>query len=331
MKFANPEFLYFLVFIPVMAWYLIRLRHQAIPTFRFSSLSVIPQENRNSGLGLALNVVGLLRIVAVFFLILALARPQKGLKSSEMMTKTTDIIVCLDVSRSMLSVDFKPKNRFQVAKNVIAEFVKGREFDRIGFVIFAEDAVTQCPLTLDRTALLVLLESLEIGVIPADQTAVGLGLANSVNRLKKSEAKSKVIILVTDGANNVETIDPITAAKTAQAYGIRVYTIGAGSPDGGLMPVQDPFLGERLVPFKSDLDEDKLLQIASLSGGKYFRATSSDALKKIFSDIDSLEKTDIKVKEYVDYQELYIWFVAIALALVFIELLLTKTWAWSLP
>ena len=331
MRFASPNFLWFFIILPLMAIYLFLFRENDIPTFRFSDLKLIPGKMQQGHLRQTTLLVGFLRLLAVSCLIIALARPQHGLKSSELTTKATDILVCLDASRSMLSIDFKPKNRFEVAKNVIQDFLKGREYDRIGLVVFGEEAVTQCPLTIDRTALFNLIDTLNIGVVPADQTAIGVGLATTVNRLKSSQAKSKVIILLTDGANNAGTIDPITAAKTAAAFGIKIHTIGAGSPDGGLMPIDDPVYGQRLVKFKSDLDEDLLLRIASETKGQYFRATSPDALKKIFSDIDSLEKTDIKVKEYTDYQELYIGFLLAALGFLIFELALTKTWARSLP
>jgi Ca-activated chloride channel family protein len=281
--------------------------------------------------GTGIFTLGSLRVIALALLIVAVARPQKGLRSEEMTTKATDIMICLDASRSMLCLDFKPKDRFQMAKSVISEFIQGRQYDRLGLVLFAQYAITQCPLTLDRTALLNILDTLQIGAVAPDQTAIGVGIATCVNRLKNSQAKSKVIILVTDGSNNAGTIDPLTAAKTAGSFGIKIYTIGAGAPEGGLMPIDDPLMGRRMVQTKSDLDEDMLLKIASETGGKYFRATSSEALKTIFKEIDSLEKTDIKVKEYVDYQELYVWFLLAAAAFILIELSLTKTLYRTLP
>lgn len=331
MKFASPNTLWLLLVIPIMALYLVFIRGSNLPTLRFSSTKLL------DGMLDPLRLIkvtlwpGLLRILAVVFLILALARPQKGLRSEEMTTKATDIMICLDASRSMLAIDFKPDNRFGVAKQVVKDFIKGREFDRVGLVVFAEHAITQCPLTLDKSALLNIVDQLAVGVIPPDQTAIGVGLATSVNRLKNSTAKSKVIILVTDGSNNAGSIDPITAAKTAEAYKIKVYAIGAGSPEGGMMPVDDPVFGQRLVPIKSDLDEDMLLKVATSTGGKYFRAKTEGSLKEIFKEIDSLEKTDITVKEYVDYAELYIWFLLIALAFLTAELTLSKTILRTVP
>jgi Ca-activated chloride channel family protein len=214
---------------------------------------------------------------------------------------------------------------------VVKDFIKGREYDRIGLVLFAENAITQCPLTLDKSALLNIVEQLQVGDIPAEQTAIGVGLATSVNRLKDSTAKSKVIILVTDGANNAGSIDPLTAAKTAAAYKIKIYSIGVGSPEGSMLPINDPVFGQRMVPIKSDLDEDMLLRIASETGGKYFRAKTDTSLKEIFKEIDSMEKTDITVKEYVDYEELYIWFLLISFGFLTAELLLSKTFLRTVP
>ena len=240
MRFADPLFLWMLAFIPVLAAYLAFSAPTICPSFRLSTSRaardlpgwILPTRG--------VFLVGALRLAGLTLLILAFARPQRGLRSEEMTTKATDIVFVLDASRSMLSIDFKPDNRFQVAKNTISDFIKGRDKDRLGLVLFAEQAVTQCPLTTDRGAILQILDGLEVGAIPPDHTAIGIGLATAVNRLKNSQAKSKVIILLTDGANNAGAIDPLTAAKTADAFGIKIYAIGVGSPDGGLMPVDDP-------------------------------------------------------------------------------------------
>lgn len=325
MRFASPAFLWLLAILPLIGIYLWFFRAGDLPSFRFSSIDRLPGKRGDVRGDTGVFAIGALRLLAMTLLILAIARPQRGLRSEEMTTKATDIMICLDASRSMLSLDFKPKDRFQMAKTVISDFIRGRVYDRIGLVLFAEYAITQCPLTLDRNAIVSILSNLQVGVIPPDQTAIGTGLATAVNRIKDSQAKSKVIVLVTDGSNNAGSIDPITSAKTAASFGIKVYTIGAASPEGGLMPVDDPIMGRRLVQTRNDLDEDTLLKIAVETGGKYFRATSSDALKTIFSEIDSLEKTDINVKEYVDYQEEYFWFLLAAALLLIAELTLGKT------
>lgn len=331
MRFANPHYLWLLTLLPVMGTYVVFFRERDFPAFRFSSLTLAIGANQKGGTRLHALVPGFLRLIASALIISALARPQKGLRSEEMTTKATDIMICLDASRSMLAVDFKPDNRFQVAKNVIADFIKGREQDRLGLVLFAEHAITQCPLTTDKSALLNILDSLQVGVIAPDRTAIGTGLATSVNRLKNSKAKSKVIVLVTDGANNAGNVDPITAAKTATAFNIKIYSIGAGTPGETMMPVDDPRMGRQMVPMRSDLNEDELLKIASESNGKYFRAKSEGALKIIFNEIDSMEKTDIKIKEFVDYKELYLWFLVLASASLLLELALTKTVFRMLP
>jgi len=331
MRFANPEYLWLLALAPFMATYLFFFRERDLPSFRFSSLSQTTGLQNGAGIRAFVLVPGALRIMGLVLVVLALARPQKGLRSEETTAKATDIMVCLDASRSMTAIDFKPDNRFQVAKSVIAEFIKGRDQDRIGLVVFAEYAITQCPLTTDKSALLSILDSLQIGVVGPDQTAIGVGLATCVNRLKNSKAKSKVIILVTDGANNAGNIDPITAAKTAAAFGIKIYAIGAGTPGDTMMPIDDPNYGRRMVQIHSDLNEDELLNISSESNGKYFRAQTEGALKSIFKEIDSMEKTDIKVKEFVDYKELYWPFLFAAALLILSELTLSKTFYRTLP
>ncbi len=331
MRFADPAYLWLLLAVPVMVVYLVFLREKDIPTLTFSSFASLSNLRKGIELRSWTLVPGTIKIAAFVLMVLAMARPQKGLRSEEMTTKATDIMICLDASRSMLAIDFKPDNRFHVAKGVVEDFIKGREQDRLGLVLFAEYAITQCPLTTDKSALLTILESLQVGSISPDQTAIGVGLATCVNRLKNSKAKSKVIILVTDGANNAGNIDPITAAKTAAAFGIKIYSIGAGTTGETMMPVDDPNFGRRLVPIQSDLNEDELLRIASESNGKYYRAKSEGALKEIFKEIDSLEKTDIKIKEFVDYKELYWPFLISAALLLMIEAVLIKTQFRTLP
>ncbi len=330
MKFAFPHLLWILAVIPVMAVYLRYFRSDDLPSLRVSSLKSLPGLS-TSALNRVVAVPGILRMIAIAFLIFAVARPQRGLRSEEVSTKATDVMICLDASRSMLSLDFKPLNRFECAKAVIKEFIQGRQQDRLGLVMFAEYAVTTCPLTVDRTALLDIIDSLQVGDISPDQTAIGMGIATSVQRLKDSKAKSRVIVLLTDGSNNAGSVDPVTAAKAAAAYGIKIYSIGAATPEGGLMPVDDPLMGRRMVQIKNDIDEDTLLKLATLTGGKYFRAKSEGALKEIFKEIDSMEKTDIKVTEYTDYQELYWPLLLAAVATLLAELLLAKTALRTLP
>ena len=330
MRFANPDWLWALAVIPLMLAYLRWFRAGDLPSLRVPSLGRLPELSAG-GITRIVAIPGLLRAVAITLLILAVARPQKGLRSEEVTTKATDIMICLDASRSMLSIDFKPDNRFEASRGVIKEFIKGRQRDRLGLVLFAEYAVTMCPLTTDADALTGIVTSVQVGDIAQDQTAIGMGLATSVQRLKDSNARSRVIVLLTDGVNNAGSIDPITAAKTAATFGIKIYTIGAASPEGGLMPVDDPIMGRRMVQTKTDVDDDTLLKVASLSGGKFFRAKNEGALAAIFKEIDAMEKTDIKVTEYMDYQELYWPFLMFAAAFLFAELFVVKTALRTLP
>ena len=253
-----------------------------------------------------------------------------------MITEGIDIILTIDISGSMQAEDFKPKNRLHVAKQVVSEFIRGRDSDRIGMVIFAGQAVTQCPLTSDYSVLLSLLENVQIGMLE-DGTAIGMALATSVNRLKDMEAKSKVVILLTDGQNNRGEIDPLTAARIAQSLGIKVYTVGVGREGGAPIPVYDPIYGKRYLVgpdgqlILTQMDEETLKEIARLTGGKYFRAVDRDSLKKIYQQIDRLEKTKRKVKHYMEYRELFQYLVSAALFCMTASFLLENTRFRTIP
>jgi Ca-activated chloride channel family protein len=268
-------------------------------------------------------------MAALAALSLALARPQSGMKGEEAITQGIDIVVTLDISSTMLAEDIKP-NRVDAAKVVAAEFIKGRKNDRIGMVVFSGDAYTQCPLTIDYGILLSLLDQVKVGMIE-DGTAIGMGLATAVNRIRSSESKSKVIILLTDGNNNRGSIDPVTAAQAAQAFDIRIYTIGAGTQGTAMFPVDDPFFGRRYAPMRVEIDENLLKRIASLTGGKYFRATDRESLERIWREIDAMEKTKIKVKEYTRYSEKFFWYAGLALALLLAEVVLANTKLRKIP
>jgi Ca-activated chloride channel family protein len=231
----------------------------------------------------------------------------------------------------MRAEDFKPLNRLDAAKKAAEEFVKERKNDRIGIVVFSELSFTQCPLTLDYGAVLDFIDNVEIGMTQTDGTAIGTAIVTCVNRLKDSVAKSKVIILLTDGRNNRGEIDPLTAAKTAGAMDIKIYTIGAGVPGGAMYPVDDPIFGKRYIRMREDLDEDTLIKIASATEGRYFRATSSKKLKEIYSKIDRMEKTDIKVSEYTEYTELFPYFLLPAILMFFVEIVLFNTYLRKIP
>ncbi|MBP8976376.1 MAG: VWA domain-containing protein, partial [Bacteroidetes bacterium] len=243
-----------------------------------------------------------LRLLAIAFFIVALARPQSISSKQNISTEGIDIVLVLDVSGSMLAEDFSP-NRLEAAKQVASDFIDGRSNDRIGLVIFSAESFTQCPLTLDYPVLKNLLKDVKNGMI-ADGTAIGLAIANGVNRLKDSKAKSKVMILLTDGVNNRGEIDPITAAKIATTYGIRIYTVGVGAQGQAPYPVETPFgIRRQMVPV--DIDEKVLTEVASLTGGKYYRATDNRTLKAIYQEIDKLERSKIEVTAYRRYTDLY--------------------------
>jgi len=233
-------------------------------------------------------------------------------------------MLALDVSGSMKAEDFKPQNRLYVAKEEIKHFVSKRVSDRIGLVVFSASSFTQCPLTLDYGILLTFLDQVKFGMIK-DGTAIGMALANCINRLRDSKSKTKIIILLTDGINNSGEIDPLTAAGIAKTMGVKIYTIGVGKPGNAMYPVDDPIFGKRYVYMPNEIDEDVLTEIAEKTGGKYFRARSEKELEQIYDEIDSMEKTEIKVKQYVQYRELFILFVYFGLGMLVLEILLGQT------
>jgi|Deesub1362B_J571_1020462.scaffolds.fasta_scaffold00638_7 Ca-activated chloride channel family protein len=322
-RFADPHFLVLLGLIPLFVVLYLRRRSPRTVTLRYSDLE-IARAVRKSRWENYRHILFGLRMLALMFLILALARPQSGIREEEVTTEGIDIILALDISSSMLAEDFKPKNRLEVAKLVAQDFVKGRRNDRIGMVVFAGQSYTQCPLTLDYGVLLRLIQEVKVGLIE-DGTAIGMAIANAVNRLRDSKAKSKVIILLTDGRNNAGELDPITAAQIARALGIRIYTIGAGSRGTALYPIYDPIFGKRYQRLPVEIDEDLLRQIAQITGGKYFRAVDKRSLEKIFQEIGEMEKTKIEVKEYTRYEERFPLFLGIALILFGVEILLANT------
>ncbi|OGS33606.1 MAG: aerotolerance regulator BatA [Elusimicrobia bacterium RIFOXYC2_FULL_34_12] len=323
MRFADPIYLLFLLIIPLLVFY--HFKRFKKPTIKYPELESIKLSFNPQKTKIKEWLPVILRLVVLSFIIFALARPQSGQKGEEILTKGVDIILCLDTSTSMRAEDFKPNNRFYVAKKSAEEFVKGRKHDRIGVVVFSALAFTQCPLTLDYGALIDFLDKTEIGMTQTDGTAIGSAIVTSLNRLRESNAKSKIIILLTDGRNNTGEIDPITAAKTASAIDVKIYTIGAGVPGGALYPVDDPIFGRRYVKIQDDLDEATLSEIAHITEGAYFRATSPEGLKNIFKQIDKMEKTEIKSKEFTEYTELYLYFLFPALLLFLAELFLKNT------
>jgi Ca-activated chloride channel family protein len=327
-RFADAWILLFLLMLPVIVYLNWKLSRKRKSTLVFSNLALIRQAaNRKSDWTRVL--LTSLRILALAAGILALARPQSGVQGEEVKTEGIDIVLAMDVSSSMLAEDIEP-NRIAAAKTVASDFVRGRRNDRIGLVIFSGRSYTQCPLTTDYGIITALLEELEVGMIE-DGTAIGTGLGVAVNRLRDSEAKSKVIILLTDGRNNRGEIDPKTAAELASTFGIKVYTIGAGKKGLARYPVDDPVFGRRYVQIQVDIDEDTLKAIAEIAEGQYFRATDRASLEEIYHEIDQLEKTEIEITEFTRYSELFHFPLGIAVLLLMIELMLRNTRFRKLP
>ncbi len=263
-----------------------------------------------------------LRCLALAVLIVAIARPQSSLSWQNSTTEGIDIVIASDISGSMLAEDFTP-NRMEAGKNIAIDFIKNRPNDRIGLVIFSGESFTQCPLTIDHEVLINLFKDIKNGMID-DGTAIGMGLATAVNRLKESDTKSKVIILLTDGSNNTGSIPPITAAEIAKQFGIRVYTVGLGTRGMAPYPVQTP-MGIQYQRVPVDVDEGTLTKIAEITGGKYFRATNNSTLKNIYDQIDKLEKAKIDVTQYHKKTELFFPFALIALGFLLLEFVLKNT------
>lgn len=321
MQFRHPLFFLFFFLLPILAYWIEKRR--TYPTLRFSNVSLAKPLHASWRVR-SIGMFNLLRNLILGLFIIALARPQAVNREREHETKGVDIIISLDISGSMLAEDFKPENRLGVAKEEAKKFILGRENDRIGLVVFAREAYTQCPLTLDYDILSNLLSEIQIGMIQ-DGTAIGMGLATAVNRLRESDAKSKVIILITDGENNAGKIDPVTAAELAKTFGVKVYTIGVGR--GGLVPfpINDPLFGKRYVQAKVDIDEFALKRIADITSGVFFRARDPQSLSEIYSRINALEKTEVKVHEYQSFEELFPYFLIPALLLLGIEMVFKNT------
>jgi len=298
MRFAHPLFFLLLALVPAYIWWQFVKRRAAVI---YSDLSFLRGSTPRGRYGRI--IVHSLYSLALIFMTIALARPQRGRQFQEVETRGIDIMMCLDISGSMQAEDFSPRNRLNVAKERAKEFIERRKGDRIGLVVFSATSLTQCPLTMDRQILNGLIDRVDFGMLE-DGTAIGLGLASAVARLKDSKAKDRVIILLTDGVNNTGDIDPITAAQTAASFGIKVYTIGVGSKGMVPYPVNDPMFGRRYVQVQIDLDTETLQKTADMTGGKFFLATDAGGLKRIYEEIDRMEPTTFKVKQYTVYNEL---------------------------
>jgi Ca-activated chloride channel family protein len=330
-SFAHPWLLLLLLLVPLLAW--LKGRSGGRSAFLYSSVGLV-----KNIIGLTRTSIGaiLLRMrwLALLLLLAALARPQLGEGQAKIRASGIDIVMALDLSGSMAAEDFelngKSVNRLVIGKDVMQQFVRKRVNDRIGLVAFAGRAYIATPLTLDHDFLLRNLERLDLGALE-DGTAIGSAISAGANRLRDIEAKSKIVVLMTDGQNNAGKIPPVTAAEAAQALGVRVYTIGIGTKGLARVPYRDPFGQTRYMDQQVDIDEETLTQVAQKTGGKYFRAENTAGLRKIYDEIDQLEKTEVEVKKYQRYRELFPWFVLGGLSLLLLEIILSNTVWRKLP
>jgi Ca-activated chloride channel family protein len=328
-RLAYPWLALLLLVVPAIIYFYIHNRRRHRPTLVYSDVG--PLRALPASLWVRLSELPFfLRMAALSLALFALARPQAGARGEEVITEGIDILLTVDVSSSMKTEDFKPKNRLAVAKQVVADFIEARPNDRMGLVVFAARAVTKCPLTIDHAVLATLLEDVAIGSIE-DGTAIGTALATSVNRLMDSKAKSRIIILLTDGVNNRGEIDPLTAAELAKTFGIKVYTVGAGREGYAPFPFEDPLYGTVYQQVLVEIDEKTLKEIAARTGGRYFRAQDAEELRKVYREIDALEKTKIEQKQYTRYTELAPYFMAVALGLLLFDTGLGRTRLDRLP
>jgi Ca-activated chloride channel family protein len=308
--FANPWALLLLLAFPLYAWYSRRWRRRALVFSRASLLGWVA----GRGAAKIAKTPSWLRALGLAALILALASPRTGSAMVDIDAEGIAIVVALDISSSMLAEDFAPNNRLTVAKQKVREFVNGREYDRIGLVAFAGEALTQVPVTIDYAVIFQALEQLQAGTqMLEDGTAIGTAIATAANRLRRAPGESKVIILMTDGDNNRGEIDPITAARAAEAFDIRIYTIGVGSDGVAPIPIASGPFGIQYANLPVHIDEDLLREIADLTGGRYFRATNEAALDSVYHQIDNLEKSSVEVRRYVNYTPRYLPFLVIAM------------------
>jgi Ca-activated chloride channel family protein len=331
MIFRTPLFLLLIPLAIGLYWWF--NKRQQAPSFRFSSVSLASQTGSTWKTRYAF-VPTLLRFCSIVLFIIALAGPQSVLEESKVTTEGIDIMLAVDCSGSMAAEDFtingQRTNRLDVIKNAVSEFVAGRHSDKIGFIAFSAKAYTICPLTTDYNWLNTNLSRVRLGMIQ-DGTAIGSAIATSVARLKGSDAKSKVLILLTDGISNAGSVDPLSAARVAQTAGIKIYTIGAGTKGYAPYPVKD-FFGRTIYQnVKIDIDEDVLKKISGITNGLYFRATDTDSLKKIYKEIDTLEKTKIEEIGYREYKELFVYVLWLALIFLFVEMILVNTVFLKLP
>jgi Ca-activated chloride channel homolog len=326
-EFAHPRILLLLLLIiPAVIWYIFKLRSassiQVSTTKPFDKIR-LPFRY------IIFHILFGLRLIVMAFLIIALARPQSSNSWENVSTQGIDIVIAIDISSSMLAQDLRP-DRLEAAKDVAIEFISGRPYDRIGLILFSSESFTQCPLTTDHAVLTNLFKDVQSGIIE-DGTAIGVGLANAVNRLKDSDAVSKVIILLTDGVNNTGVVDPITAGELAKTFGIRVYTIGLGTQGSAPYPAKDMFGRTHLMQVEVEIDEEILQQISDITGGKYFRAFDNNKLRQIYTEIDQMEKSKLNVKEFSRKNEEYMPYALAAFIILLLEFVIRRLIIRSLP
>jgi Ca-activated chloride channel homolog len=329
LQFQNPWLLLFLLALPLLAF---QVRRGYQSTVHFPSLATL-KTLRPSSVDLYAGLPIIIRFLAIALLIIALARPQEGHKSTEILSVGVDIMLALDTSGSMRALDFieeeKRVTRLTVVKGVVSKFIENRPTDRIGMVVFGEQAYTQCPLTLDQGILQSFLSKLEIGMA-GDSTAIGSAIGIAVKRLKDLDSASKIIILLTDGRNNAGTLAPIQAAQTAKTFGIKIHTIGVGTKGKAPFLVNSIF-GQRYVYQEVDIDETTLTEISEITGGQYFRATDLESLQNIYKQIDEMEKSEVKVIDHSEYKELFHFFLVPGLMFLLLEIGLSNTLLRRIP
>ncbi|MEA1980322.1 MAG: VWA domain-containing protein [candidate division Zixibacteria bacterium] len=317
-----------LLVLSMIAYHLRKKRFKSV-TIKYSDIRIVKQASRTKKQKLRF-ILTVLRLTAVVLLIVAFARPRSGTEYQEVTSEGVDVMLLLDVSSSMQGEDFKPNNRLYVAKEEIKNFINKRLNDRIGLVVFARYAYTQCPLTTDYGVLLNFVDQVDFGLVE-DGTAIGMAIATAVNRLRESKSKSKIIVLLTDGDNNAGEIDPITAANLAATFDIKIYTIAVGKKGNVMFPYQDPLFGKRYVYQPTKIDEKSLKEIAAKTNGEYYRARSGEELEQIYGIIDNMEKTEIEVASHIQYKELFHYFGFLGMFLLILEIIFANTYFRKLP
>jgi len=329
LRFQDPWWLLLALALPLIVWQYVRAGGGG--ALKYSSIERLKRIRRSRSL-MARHLLMVLRCVAVVALAVALARPQRGREDTRITTEGIDIMLVLDTSGSMIAEDLaQNKNRLDVVKLVAKDFIQKRKNDRIGLVVFGQDAYTQCPLTLDYGVLLQLLDRVKIGMAGQDRTAIGDGLATALVRLRESKAASKIVILLTDGENNSGKIAPLTATEMARTLGVKVYTIGAGTRGMAPVPSTDMFGRRIMVPMEVSIDEELLQHMAATTTGQYFRATDAASLRDIYNAIDTMERTTTEVFHYMEWRELFTRYALAGGALVLLEVLLANTRFRKLP